>query len=109
MSELTIKELERRGVKGEGLEIRRWRQRQRLPSGRRMGLADLARLAGCTVETLSMIERGVRPGGSRLRSRLWAVVLASEADGGTLKPIAKCRPAALEPGSGAQMALPLVG
>jgi hypothetical protein len=107
MSELTIKELERRGVSGEGLEIRRWRQRQRMASGRRMGLADLARLAGCTVETLSMLERGVRPGGARLRSRLWAVIVATEADG-RIKPPAKCRPV-LELGSGAQLGLPLVG
>jgi hypothetical protein len=107
--ELTIEQLERRGVQCEGLEIRRWRHLQRLPSGRRMRLCDLARLAGCTVDTLSMVERGVQRPGARLRARLWAVIIASSADGGKLRPLAKCSPAAVEPGSGAQLGLPLVG
>jgi len=106
--ELTIEQLAARGVKGEGLEIRRWRQLQRLPSGRRMRISDLAQLAGCTTDALAMVERGCRRASTRLRARLWAVIIASDADG-RLKPLVKCGPAALEPGSGAQLALPLVG
>lgn len=107
--ELSIKALEARGAQGEGLELRRWRHAQRHASGRPMRLGDLARLASCSVDTLSMYERGIRAPSQRLRARLWAIVLATGAERLPLRPMVKARRSAGPELEGGQLALPLVG
>jgi len=107
--ELSIRELEARGARGEGLELRRWRQAQRHASGRPMRLGDLAHLAGCSVDTVSMYERGIRAPSHGLRARLWAIVLATGAERLPLRPMVKARRAAAPELEGGQLALPLVG
>jgi hypothetical protein len=106
--ELSINELEGRGAKGEGLELRRWRLAQRLPSGRRMRLGDFARLVGCSVDTVSMYERGVRVPSQHMRARMWSIVLSTGAERLPMRPLAKTGPAVVEAANG-QLALPLVG
>lgn len=107
--ELTIKALEARGVTGEGLELRRWRLAQRMPSGRRMRLGDLARLVGCSVDTVSLYERGLRRPGQHMRARMWSIVLSTGAERLPLRPIAKTGRQPAPVASNGQLALPLVG
>lgn len=80
-----------RGWREEGAEIRAWRLTQRLPSGRHMRIGDLARLARTSEEVVGRFERGERAAGRSVRSRIWALVLASRTDAALeLKPLVKC-------------------
>lgn len=104
---LSIAELQSRGVDVEPLEVRAWRIRQQGPTGRRLGLRELADLVGCSVATIGRVERGSRRASHTLRVRLWSLILGGALDWARpVKPIAKAGRARMSDVPAEQMLLP---